>query len=238
MCPYIGSRSIISIFKGQKNSKEASIFMKYLLNVIDYMYTLSIYVSSYMYNSGNCNDNSILVFTQRLFIFPVPPLYIVVCRDWRFLPLSRGKMMKHFTNVNFYWRCGFWQRQGLHSSDCTVKLWYFSRYALEFLLGQAVQVEQKQTTLNFTSILDLGFYPGGYKEMSSTFADQERPRISSQNARGGGDCRVSANECSCAHHVTWSPNKLWRSTSIFNLCFYPMPEPRVVPYSFTSCEVF
>jgi hypothetical protein len=28
----------------------------------------------------------------------------------------------------------------------------------------------------------------------------------------------SANEYSCAHHVTWSPNKLWRSTSKFNLC--------------------
>jgi hypothetical protein len=27
---------------------------------------------------------------------------------------------------------------------------------------------------------------------------------------------VSANQYSCAHHVTWSPNKLWRS--IFNLC--------------------
>ena len=34
---------------------------------------------------------------------------------------------------------------------------------------------------------------------------------------GEGGCRVSANENSCAHHVTWSPNKLWRSTSIFNL---------------------
>jgi hypothetical protein len=32
---------------------------------------------------------------------------------------------------------------------------------------------------------------------------------------GGG---VSANENSCAHHVTWKPNKLWRSNSIFNLC--------------------
>ncbi len=58
---------------------------------------------------------------------------------------------------------------------------------------------------------------GGYKEMSSTFADQQRPHISSPNARGEWDCGVSANECSCAHHVTWSPNKLWRSTSIFNL---------------------
>ena len=33
----------------------------------------------------------------------------------------------------------------------------------------------------------------------------------------GGSSGVSANEYSCAHHVTWSPNKLWRSTSIFNL---------------------
>jgi hypothetical protein len=31
----------------------------------------------------------------------------------------------------------------------------------------------------------------------------------------GGSCGFSANEYNCAHHVTWSPNKL--STSIFNL---------------------
>ncbi len=36
----------------------------------------------------------------------------------------------------------------------------------------------------------------------------------------GGSCGVSANEYSCAHHVTWSTNKLWGSISIFNLCFY------------------
>jgi hypothetical protein len=40
----------------------------------------------------------------------------------------------------------------------------------------------------------------------------------SLNAGGGGGCGVSANENSCAHHVTWSPNKLWRSNSIFKLC--------------------
>jgi hypothetical protein len=39
----------------------------------------------------------------------------------------------------------------------------------------------------------------------------------SPNGRGG--CGVSANENSCAHHVTWSPSKLWRSNSIFNLWF-------------------
>jgi hypothetical protein len=34
---------------------------------------------------------------------------------------------------------------------------------------------------------------------------------------GGGGCGVSVNEYSCSHHVTGSPNKLWRSNSIFNL---------------------
>ncbi len=34
-----------------------------------------------------------------------------------------------------------------------------------------------------------------------------------------GSYGVSANENSCAHHVTWGPNKLWRSNSIFKLCF-------------------
>ncbi len=36
---------------------------------------------------------------------------------------------------------------------------------------------------------------------------------------GGGGGGVSANEYSCAHHVTWSPSKtLEIYTSIFNLC--------------------
>jgi hypothetical protein len=34
---------------------------------------------------------------------------------------------------------------------------------------------------------------------------------------GGRGCGVSANENSFAHHVTCSPNKLWRSNSVFNL---------------------
>jgi hypothetical protein len=34
---------------------------------------------------------------------------------------------------------------------------------------------------------------------------------------GGGVAGVSANEYSCAHHVTWSPNKLWSLPSYFNL---------------------
>ncbi len=38
--------------------------------------------------------------------------------------------------------------------------------------------------------------------------------------RGRG-CGVSANEYSCAHG---SLKKLWRSNSIFNLCFNPLDE--------------
>jgi hypothetical protein len=30
--------------------------------------------------------------------------------------------------------------------------------------------------------------------------------------------KLVSKDTVCAHHVTWSPNKLWRSTSIFNLC--------------------
>ncbi len=35
-------------------------------------------------------------------------------------------------------------------------------------------------------------------------------------AQGASVRQVSAKENSCAHHVTWSPNKLWRSSYIFN----------------------
>ncbi len=42
------------------------------------------------------------------------------------------------------------------------------------------------------------------------------PSYTNPNAGGGG-----LRGLSCVHHVTWSPNKLWRSTSIFNLCFQP-----------------
>jgi hypothetical protein len=61
---------------------------------------------------------------------------------------------------------------------------------------------------------------GGYKEMSSIIVDQKSPVIRVQiRGEGGscGSCGVSANEYSCAHHAM-EPNKLWRSTSIFNLC--------------------
>ncbi len=65
--------------------------------------------------------------------------------------------------------------------------------------------------------------PGGYKEMSSIFADQWRPRIRvpMRGRDSGIEGSLSANERSCAHHVTLSPNKLWRSTSTYNLWSKP-----------------
>ncbi len=59
---------------------------------------------------------------------------------------------------------------------------------------------------------------GVNKEMSSVFVDQYSALVYESKCWGiGGACGVSANEYSCEYHVTWSPNKLWRSTSIFNL---------------------
>jgi len=60
--------------------------------------------------------------------------------------------------------------------------------------------------------------------MSSILADQWRPRVWVQMRKDGWGCGVSANEYNCAHHVTLSPNKLWRTNSIFNLC--PSPSAR------------
>ncbi len=43
------------------------------------------------------------------------------------------------------------------------------------------------------------------------------PRWREQGGRLRSLPLVSPNENSCPHHVTWSPNKLWRSNSLFNL---------------------
>jgi hypothetical protein len=53
--------------------------------------------------------------------------------------------------------------------------------------------------------------------MSSILLTNSALVIGVQMRGEGGRCGVSANEDSCAHQVTWTPNKLWRSTSIFNL---------------------
>jgi hypothetical protein len=58
------------------------------------------------------------------------------------------------------------------------------------------------------------------KSCRLSFLNNNAPVIRVQMQGEGGSCGVSANEYSCAHHVTWSPKKLWRYTSIFNLCVY------------------
>ncbi len=58
--------------------------------------------------------------------------------------------------------------------------------------------------------------------------------------RAGGvlGLRLSAHEYSCAHHVTQSPNKIWRSTFIFNLwstTLYHMRNTLMFHLSHSSC---
>jgi hypothetical protein len=62
------------------------------------------------------------------------------------------------------------------------------------------------------------YIAGGHKKMSSILADQKRPSFYEPKL-GKGGCGVSADENRCAHHVTLSPNKLWRFNFIFNLCY-------------------
>ncbi len=45
------------------------------------------------------------------------------------------------------------------------------------------------------------------------------PLLFQPKCGGRWSCGFSANENSCGHHVTWSPNKLWRSNSIFTYAF-------------------
>jgi hypothetical protein len=54
--------------------------------------------------------------------------------------------------------------------------------------------------------------------------------IRAQMCREGGNWGISPYEYSCTHHVTRSPNKLWRSTSIFNLWFYVFQGPPRYPF--------
>ncbi len=68
------------------------------------------------------------------------------------------------------------------------------------------------------------FFPstqGVTKRRRLSLLTNSAPVLRVQMRGEGGSFGVSANEYSCAHHATWSPNKLWRSISIFNLCFHP-----------------
>jgi hypothetical protein len=72
--------------------------------------------------------------------------------------------------------------------------------------------------------------------MLSILLTNRAPRIWTQRGKRG-DCGVSANENSCAHHVTWSPNIFLRSNSIFNLWSSLYPYHRFKRYwNYHSCQ--
>jgi hypothetical protein len=56
--------------------------------------------------------------------------------------------------------------------------------------------------------------PGGYREMSSILADQERALVYEPKCSGKGGVPGSQPMNTAVHR---SPNKLWRSDFIFNL---------------------
>jgi hypothetical protein len=62
--------------------------------------------------------------------------------------------------------------------------------------------------------------------------------LNKQGAGGGGSCGVSANEYTCAHHVTWSPNKLWRSNySTYLTCDFKREREGKVTFAYTRLRV-
>ncbi len=71
----------------------------------------------------------------------------------------------------------------------------------------------------------VGLGPGGTKRCRlSLLTNIALVLVIRVQMRGGGGGGVAGSRDSsqpCVHHVTWSPNKLWRSTSIINLCLGP-----------------
>jgi hypothetical protein len=66
---------------------------------------------------------------------------------------------------------------------------------------------------------------------------QIAPSYMSPNARGGGGLRPAGSQpMSTAVHR--SPNKRWRSNSIFNLCYQAMPSLRGVAHDGWLCSVY
>jgi hypothetical protein len=63
---------------------------------------------------------------------------------------------------------------------------------------------EKLTLFFFLGNMD----PEGYQEMSSILLTNSALVYESQWGEMGGGGLLGANEYSCAHHVTWSPNKL------------------------------
>ncbi len=127
-----------------------------------------------------------------------------------------------------YCVCTFWARE---PPMCVLSLWspYFSKF-IKYLPSPS-PTPQSMSGVHGTKASHSG-HSWSSETVGKVQGVTKRCRLSlltnsaalvyeSKSGGGGGSCGVSANEWSCAHHVTWSPNKLWRSTSIFNLWYNP-----------------
>ncbi len=90
----------------------------------------------------------------------------------------------------------------------------------------SVESENKSFVIVSLSFIgSLGYKPLEYVRQNQVVTKRCRLSLLTNSAPvyesqcGGKErgCEASANEYSCAHHMTWSPNKLWRSTFLFNL---------------------
>ncbi len=71
--------------------------------------------------------------------------------------------------------------------------------------------------IHWIPVATFHYYQGVTKRCRLSLLTNSALVIRVQMRGEGRSYGVSANEQSCAHHVTWSSNKLWRSTFIFNL---------------------
>ncbi len=122
--------------------------------------------------------------------------------EWLLISLTGTIRQKN--NVKMWWR----NSESVYLEIC---LWSGLFFVLIYNSGQGFCKIFSCMGLHFCTV-----DPGVYKDVVY-LGWPIAPSYTSPNADGGGSCGVSANEYSCVHHVTWSPNKLWRSNSIFNL---------------------
>ncbi len=104
----------------------------------------------------------------------------------------------------------------LHSLSNNFFLVDEGRRVSSFQLVNAVQMPASKDSTTLGSDLTPFIGPRWLQRVVVYPCGPIAPSYSSPNAGDAARSGVSANRYSSAHHVTWSPNKLWRSNSIFN----------------------